>query len=307
MWTLILAGGDGTRLRSLTRQITGDARPKQFCPLVDGETLLARTRRRADLLSRFDEQVVVVTRAHAPYHPGLAHDLAPDRLVVQPDNRDTAPGILLPLLRIEQLAGDVPVAILPSDHYVSDEARFVTHVRGAHDAVQGRGELVALLGVEASSAETDYGWIERDRQPIAGAPWPVFAIRAFHEKPSLTLAGRLLQRGALWNTFVMVGRVRTLLALIASAAPQLATAFRPIRRALGTAREAATVERVYASLPAVSFSRSVLARRPDRLAAVAVSGVEWSDWGHPERVLAMVQRLGWRPDWLGKLSLAAAG
>jgi hypothetical protein len=35
-WALILAGGDGTRLRALTRQITGDPRPKQFCPLLDG-------------------------------------------------------------------------------------------------------------------------------------------------------------------------------------------------------------------------------------------------------------------------------
>ena len=37
---IILAGGDGTRLKSLTRRITGDERPKQFCPLLDGNTLL---------------------------------------------------------------------------------------------------------------------------------------------------------------------------------------------------------------------------------------------------------------------------
>ena len=43
---VILAGGDGTRLRSLTRAITGDERPKQFCPILNGETLLDITRRR---------------------------------------------------------------------------------------------------------------------------------------------------------------------------------------------------------------------------------------------------------------------
>jgi hypothetical protein len=67
-WALILAGGDGTRLRPLTMQVAGDSRPKQFCPLIDGETLLDRTRRRLDLLVRFDHQTIVVTRTHEPYY-----------------------------------------------------------------------------------------------------------------------------------------------------------------------------------------------------------------------------------------------
>ena len=99
-WALLLAGGEGRRLRSLTKQISGDARPKQFCPIFDGETLLDRTRRRADLLSRMDHQVVVVTRSHARYYAALAHELAPGRLVEQPQNAGTGPGILFPLLRI---------------------------------------------------------------------------------------------------------------------------------------------------------------------------------------------------------------
>jgi len=37
-WAVILAGGDGVRLRSMTRGITGDERPKQFCALVSRRT-----------------------------------------------------------------------------------------------------------------------------------------------------------------------------------------------------------------------------------------------------------------------------
>ena len=73
-WALILAGGDGARLRPLTRAITGDPRPKQFCPLLDGETLLDRTRRRVNVLARLDQQVVVVTRTHEPYYRYLANE-----------------------------------------------------------------------------------------------------------------------------------------------------------------------------------------------------------------------------------------
>ena len=303
-WALILAGGDGSRLRSLTSQITGDPRPKQFCPIVDGETLLDRTRRRIDLLTRPDQQVVVVSRPHELYFRGLAKELAPDRLVVQPSNIGTGPGVLYPLLRIQRLAGNVPVAIFPSDHYISDDAAFVDYVRSAHELVEHRPQLVVLLGIEAEGPETEYGWIER-------APWPLegevgYPVLRFWEKPSLVLAERLLRVGALWNSFVMVGRVEAFLGLIAAGAPELIAAFAPLRAAT-VRREPEIVERIYATTPAVNFSDRVLMPAARRLATVRVKDVEWSDWGNPERVAATIRRTGWRPGWLDRVELPAAG
>jgi hypothetical protein len=45
-WGVILAGGDGKRLLPLTRRITGNDRPKQFCALTGGKTLLKQTQRK---------------------------------------------------------------------------------------------------------------------------------------------------------------------------------------------------------------------------------------------------------------------
>jgi mannose-1-phosphate guanylyltransferase len=306
-WALILAGGDGTRLRALTRHIAGDPRPKQFCPLLDGETLLDRTRRRVDLLTRADRQVVVVTRAHERYYRPLVADLAPGCLVVQARNRGTAPGLLYPLMRIAELAGDVPLAVFPSDHFVDDDAVFVGAVKGALEAVRARPDLVALLGVEAAEPETEYGWIEPHERPLPIEGEPVFPIRRFWEKPSADLAGALFARGCLWNSFVMVGRVAAFMDLIATGTPGLLRAFGPIRRAGGTAREEAVAERVYATLPDLNFSARVLVPAAGRLGVVRVKGVEWSDWGNAERVFATIQRTGWRPRWLDRLPLAVAG
>ena len=89
-WALILAGGDGTRLRPLTTQVVGDSRPKQFCPLIDGETLLDLTRRRLDLLVRFDHQTTVVTRTHEPYYDALSRELPPAETVLVPGARHLA-------------------------------------------------------------------------------------------------------------------------------------------------------------------------------------------------------------------------
>src|SRR2546426_10579500 len=51
-WALLLAGGDGRRLRPLTPQSGGHPRTKQICAILYGETLLVLTRRRAEPLWR---------------------------------------------------------------------------------------------------------------------------------------------------------------------------------------------------------------------------------------------------------------
>jgi mannose-1-phosphate guanylyltransferase len=304
-WGLILAGGEGARLRSLTRQISGDPRPKQFCKILDGETLLDRTRRRVDLVSRFDRQVIVVTRAHEAYYRDLLRELAPERLVVQPDSRGTAAGILYPLLRIRHLAGDTPVAIFPSDHYISDDLAFAGYVHAALAVARQRPDLTVLLGIEATNPETEYGWIEPVPVPLPTQGETAFGIRRFWEKPSARLAEWLWSRGALWNSFVMVGQVDAFLRLLWHGVPDLLVAFDPLRRAIGTPQEADVASAVYAAVPVINFSERILASCPDRLATVRVKSVDWSDWGNPQRVLATARRVGWRPSWLDRVHLAA--
>src|SRR5262245_27871376 len=80
-WAGILAGGDGTRLRTLTRQLTGDDRPKQFCRILDGVTLLDQTRRRVERSVCADKTLIVVTRAHEEYYAPLVRELEPGALV----------------------------------------------------------------------------------------------------------------------------------------------------------------------------------------------------------------------------------
>ncbi len=304
VWALVLAGGDGIRLRSLTARIIGDYRPKQFCPLFGRETLLDRTLRRIDLLVRFDRQVVAVSRPHETYYAYLQRKLMPGRLVVQPENRDTGPAILYSLLRVLDLAGDVPVAVFPSDHYVADDRAFMECAKKALEVVRARPDLVVLLGIEPSYPETDYGWIEPAGVPLPIGGNVVFPIRGFWEKPSASLAHHLMRRGALWNSFVMAGWLSTFLALIEAAAPDLTRAFEPVRVTLASRDESAALERVYAMLPSMSFSHRVLTRASRHMVTMPAPGVEWSDWGRPKRVFACLHRAGAQPPWLTRLAMA---
>ncbi len=295
-WAVILAGGDGTRLKSLTRKITGDERPKQFCPVLGGVTLLEETQRRVAHEFAKEQTLYVLNRQHAAYYQPLLRSVADADLVAQPANRGTASAILYSLMRIAVRDPNAVVTFFPSDHYISNDRRFMLHVRAAIDAARQRSDLIVLLGIEPESPEVEYGWIE-PAAPIQGKR-KVFGVRRFWEKPNRLTAQILQLRGCLWNSFVMVASAQVLLDCIQVAVPELYRAFSSLLPLFGTPAESRGIERVYGWLHEVNFSHEVLAQRPERLAVIRVTGVRWNDLGEPNRVLASLNMAGLRPQWV---------
>ena len=283
-WAVILAGGDGTRLKTLTRHIAGDERPKQFCPVLGGQTLLTETQNRAALEFATERTLYVVNRAHENFYAPILSGEAAENLVVQPSNRGTAPAILYSLLRIAARDPEAVVGFFPSDHFISDNAKFMSQIRSALNTAQQRRDLVVLLGLEPESPEVEYGWIEPAKAIHGHAK--VFGVRRFWEKPNKMLAQVLQLRGCLWNSFVMVASVQALLEIIESAIPKLYHAFAELMPSLGSVTEAQAIEAHYGRLAEVNFSHQVLALKPERLAVLKVSGIRWNDLGEPKRVLA---------------------
>jgi mannose-1-phosphate guanylyltransferase len=283
---IILAGGEGSRLRSLTRRLVGDDRPKQFCPVLGGEILLTQTRRRAAHVATAAATFVVVTRAHQRYYRAALGDAPAGTVVEQPEGRGTAPAIFYALLRQSSVAPARAVVILPSDHFVGDDVAFMARVDAALDTVRERPGTIVLLGVAPDRPETEYGWIEPGELRLARSGSPTYRVRRFWEKPPLASATRLMRAGALWNSFVIVAEPRTLASLVGQAMPSLATALAPVAARIGTPWEAEAARAAYAELTPADFSRDVLERHTDRLAVLPVSGTAWNDLGDPARALA---------------------
>jgi mannose-1-phosphate guanylyltransferase len=295
-WAVILAGGDGTRLKTLTRQITGDERPKQFCSVLGHNTLLENTRERAAMEIAAARTLYVVNRAHESYYaPILACEISAN-LVVQPCNRGTAPAILYSLLRIAARDPQAIVTFFPSDHYISDNLKFMNQIRVAIDSARDHRDLVVLLGLDPETPEVEYGWIEPAELVRGHAK--IFRVRRFWEKPNKMHAQVLQLRGCLWNSFVMVASVQALLEILECALPELYHSFADIVPSFSTAAEAKMIEALYGRLADANFSHQVLALKPDRLAVLKVSGVRWNDLGEPQRVMASLDMAGVRPHWL---------
>jgi mannose-1-phosphate guanylyltransferase len=290
LWGIVLAGGEGVRLRPLARQICGDERPNQYVPLFDGRTLLRQTLDRVGLGIPLARTVIVTLRSHARYFIDQVKGSEPPHVLVQPLDRGTTAGILFPVHWAFWHDPDATVAVFPSDHFVLEEATFMEHVVRVAAWVNEHPDRLVLLGAHATEAEVEYGWIEPGR-PLAPPPdVGIWEIRRFWEKPPEDTARLCLASSCLWNTFVLIGRASTFLRASHEAVPEVNDRLSRIAPFLGSEDEAWAIHQAYALLPKANFSRWILEPCPPFLAVSELPPLTWSDLGSPRRVLDVLRR-----------------
>ena len=293
-WGVVLAGGDGVRLRPLTNLIAGDDRPKQFCALYGGRTLLEQARRRAEQSIRSEQIFFSLTRTHEKFYLQSLAD-CPSQRIVQPRNRGTAAAILSSLLLIARKDQDATIAVFPSDHYYSDENVIGEAVESAFELSRREPDNIVLVGARPLGPELEYGWVEVGGPVLntSGA----FRVRSFFEKPSLPLAELLLSRGAMWNTFVLVGTVFAFLETICSAMPGMLKEFQRLPVISRRGAEVRIEDSLYERIPSGDFSRQVLAMETQRMIVQQLGPVIWSDLGDGDRAVAALSGSGIEPAW----------
>ncbi|MBI4229782.1 MAG: hypothetical protein HY608_02995 [Planctomycetes bacterium] len=280
-WVIVLAAGEGKRLGSLTRGKGVRPVPKQFCAFCNEKSLLELTIERASRLAPVERIVPIVAEQHWPLWRIQLARIPPENIVAQPVNRDTAPGILLPLMRVLGRDPSARVVILASDHYVEDEEVLggaLATVAGGDEG--GEEDAVTLLGFTPDSPDTELGWIIPRR--VAGRR--VHPVAAFVEKPAPHWAQILMEHGALWNSFLFAGAGQSILRLYEGVLPQLLGSFQFALGTRGGEWLPWRVEALYDDLPSRNFSREILQRAVRHLRVLPVPPCGWTDLGTPERV-----------------------
>jgi mannose-1-phosphate guanylyltransferase/mannose-6-phosphate isomerase len=272
---VILSGGSGTRLWPLSRAMY----PKQFIRFSEDqpETFLAAALKRLGGDAGFAPPIVVCNNDHRFLVKDEAEraGVSPGAIVLEPVARNTAPAVAVAALLVEREDPAGILAVMPSDHVIRDEPRFVTAVRQAAE-IAASGKLV-LFGITPSAPHTGYGYIERGA-PLAGFDG-AFAVAAFTEKPDRQTAERYLASGGYdWNSGIFVFGARAFLAELERLEPAILAA---AESALAGARDDLGFLRLdgeaFASAPGISIDYAVMERTS--LAAVMPIDVGWSDVG----------------------------
>lgn len=296
-WSIILAGGEGERVRPLIKQWLGHHKPKQYCTFVGRRSMFQRTIDRADLISLPEHRVTVIAQSHKLEVENQFGNRQLGILIEQPANRDTAAGVFLPLSFVRARDPEATVVIYPSDHFIYPENRFVEIVRNALDAVEKQPDRMVLLGAQPTSLELEYGWIKLGRPEMFLGGCPLRGVEAFYEKPNVSLAKSFMDAGSLWNTFIIVAKADLLWELGWRYTPKIMQPFDDMVAAIDTTKEKPVLRSIYEALPSLNFASDLLAHATSNLAVIEMKDVLWCDWGKPERIVETLRRIGKEPSF----------
>jgi mannose-1-phosphate guanylyltransferase len=272
-YAVIMAGGGGTRLWPLSRQ----ARPKQMISLFDERSLFQTAVHRLFGLFPADRILVVTVEEQAKELQAQVPEIPRENYLLEPMPRGTASVVGLASVALRKRDPQAVMAILTSDHYIGDEARFRELLETAQEVA--REGFLVTLGIEPTFPATGYGYIQIGKKIGVYNGMDVFQALKFKEKPTSNQASEFLKGGDhAWNSGMFVWRVDRIWEEFACQMPSLEKSLEEIYQAWGTPQEQAVLERIWPGLEKETIDYGIM-EAASNVAVIPASGLQWSDVG----------------------------
>ncbi len=266
VYAILLAGGTGTRLWPVSRQLY----PKQLVKFIGDDSLVQSTIKR--LLHVLDADRVRIVCGEQHFHETARHmqDIglqADGKIICEPSGRNTAPAILLAVLNVLNTDRDAVLCVLPADHVIGEIERFHDRLKAAiRLADQG---YIVTFGITAHYPETGYGYVEGGQEVADGG----LTIKRFVEKPDKKTAQQYIAAGNFfWNSGMFAFKASVILEEFRTYQPDLLEKMNTIYDGTN-----AIVKADYDQLPDISFDYAIMEKTARGV--VLPSDFGWSDIG----------------------------
>lgn len=213
MFGIILAGGSGSRLWPLSRELY----PKQLLNLNSDKSLLQSTFERLKQIMPAENIISITNVKHSANVRLQLEQVSDDSTILaEPLSKNTAPAIALATKFIKQKEEDPVILVVPSDHLIENTEKFIETVKKGEKLAQ-KGYIVTF-GIEPNYPETGYGYINILKEPILDG----FKVKEFVEKPDSETAQKYIDaKTYFWNSGIFMFKASVMIEEIKKLAPEI--------------------------------------------------------------------------------------
>ena len=213
---VILAGGSGTRLWPLSRELY----PKQLIDLYNDKTMLQNTVLRLKGIEALGSPIVVCNEEHRFMTAEQLRqiDIDPHAIILEPVGRNTAPAIAVAALKAMENKADPLLLVLPADHVIEKVTDFHIAIQAGREYAE-KGNLITF-GIIPESPETGYGYIKKG--DVLETDTGACRLEKFVEKPDLPTARKYVASGSYcWNSGMFMFRASAIIKELETHAPEM--------------------------------------------------------------------------------------
>jgi len=270
-YAVIMAGGVGKRFWPQSRRAT----PKQLLPIAGEDSMLRMTLDRLKVFTPQDHILIITNSDQEEAIREECPDLPAENILIEPEGKNTAPAIGLAAVIIQNRDPDAVMGVFPADHYIKNVKSFAAYMeQGIRIANEMKG--LVTFGVIPNRPATGYGYIQyHDR---TNPDEPIFAVKAFAEKPDRSTAELFLKSGDfLWNSGMFVWRVDVIMDSFQEFLPEIWDSLVNIQGAIGKSVWDSVLTVEWATLRSISIDYGIMEKA--RNVYVVKVDFAWNDVG----------------------------
>jgi len=270
---LIMAGGVGTRFWPLSRKKT----PKQFLPIISEKTMIEETANRVLPWIPNNRIFTIADKILTKKIRQLLPDIPEANTIIEPQGRNTAPSLILATAAIYLQNPDAVIAVLPADHLIQDEARFLKKLQsGAEAAFQS--ENLITFGIPPTFPSTGYGYIHvSKKKPSNYGDETFFNVLRFVEKPCYDLATKFLETSEYyWNSGMFLWKASVFASKLEQFAPDMFLFWEKILTTIKN-KDDQMLQSIFNEIPAISIDFALMEEAEGVMVCPGDFG--WSDVG----------------------------